>query len=179
LFSVVASSHVFRWFQVSLASDASLEDVASLTEGFTGADLAAILTDAGLAAVHELLDSQETGVPEREPCISKELLMSVARKARPSTPADEKRRHDREFGEFVLSRKSISTKVHTQFHVIKPLITRGNNNNTSILLMSLVTWDSLDNYFESFGAGKRVERQKSHTSLSQLQHIHAWLHDHH
>jgi peroxin-1 len=91
LFSVVASSHVFRWFQVSLASDASLEDVASLTEGFTGADLAANLTDAGLAAVHELLDSQETGVPEREPCISKELLMSVARKARPSTPADEKR----------------------------------------------------------------------------------------
>ncbi|KAK3122394.1 hypothetical protein QOZ80_8BG0669000 [Eleusine coracana subsp. coracana] len=96
---------------VSLASDASLEDIASLTEGFTGADLAAILTDAGLAAVHELLDSQETGVPESEPCISKELLMSVARKARPSTPADEKRRYDREFGEFVSSRKSISTKA--------------------------------------------------------------------
>ncbi|CAD6245663.1 unnamed protein product [Miscanthus lutarioriparius] len=97
---------------VSLASDASLEDVASLTEGFTGADLAAILTDAGLAAVHELLDNQENGVPEREPCISKELLMSVTRKARPSTPADEKKRYDREFGEFVSSRKSISTKVH-------------------------------------------------------------------
>ncbi|GJN15476.1 hypothetical protein PR202_gb02396 [Eleusine coracana subsp. coracana] len=64
---------------VSLASDASLEDIASLTEGFTGADLAAILTDAG--------------------------------KARPSTPADEKRRYDREFGEFVSSRKSISTKA--------------------------------------------------------------------
>ncbi|TVU04575.1 hypothetical protein EJB05_47691, partial [Eragrostis curvula] len=96
---------------VSLASDASLEDVASLTEGFTGADLAAILTDAGLAAVHELLDNQENGIPEREPCISKELLMSVARKARPSTPADEKRRYDREFGEFVSSRKSISTKA--------------------------------------------------------------------
>jgi len=95
-----------------LASDASLEDVASLTEGFTGADLAAILTDAGLAAVHELLDNQENGVPEREPCISKELLMSVTRKARPSTPADEKKRYDREFGEFVSSRKSISTKVH-------------------------------------------------------------------
>jgi peroxin-1 len=100
------------FFQVSLASDASLEDVASLTEGFTGADLAAILTDAGLAAVHELLDNRENGVPESEPCISKELLMSVARKARPSTPADEKRRYDREFGEFVSSRKSVSTKVH-------------------------------------------------------------------
>ncbi|KAL6646354.1 hypothetical protein ACP70R_017962 [Stipagrostis hirtigluma subsp. patula] len=96
---------------VSLASDVSLEDVASLTEGFTGADLAAILTDAGLAAVHELLDSRENGIPEREPCISKELLMSVARKARPSTPADEKRRYDKEFGEFVSSRKSISTKA--------------------------------------------------------------------
>ncbi|XP_062195469.1 peroxisomal ATPase PEX1-like [Phragmites australis] len=96
---------------VSLASDASLEDLASLTEGFTGADLAAILTDAGLAAVHELLDSRENGIPEREPCISKELLMSVARKARPSTPADEKRRYDKEFGEFVSSRKSISTKA--------------------------------------------------------------------
>uniref|UniRef100_A0A804NPM1 Peroxisomal ATPase PEX1 n=1 Tax=Zea mays TaxID=4577 RepID=A0A804NPM1_MAIZE len=97
--------------QVSLASDASLEDVASLTEGFTGADLAAILTDAGLAAIHELLDNQENGVPETEPCISKELLMSVTRKARPSTPADEKMRYDREFGEFVSSRKSISTKA--------------------------------------------------------------------
>ncbi|AQK51687.1 Peroxisome biogenesis protein 1 [Zea mays] len=96
---------------VSLASDASLEDVASLTEGFTGADLAAILTDAGLAAIHELLDNQENGVPETEPCISKELLMSVTRKARPSTPADEKMRYDREFGEFVSSRKSISTKA--------------------------------------------------------------------
>ncbi|XP_024316526.1 peroxisome biogenesis protein 1 isoform X2 [Brachypodium distachyon] len=97
---------------VSLAEDAILEDVASLTEGFTGADLAAILTDAGLAAVHEVLDnSRETGVPEREPCISKELLMSVAMKARPSTPADDKRGYDKEFGEFVSSRKSISTKA--------------------------------------------------------------------
>jgi peroxin-1 len=104
--------YVFCWYQVSLAGDASLEDVASLTEGFTGADLAAILTDAGLAAVHELLDNRENGVPESEPCISKELLMSVTRKARPSTPADDKRRYDREFGEFVSSRKSISTKVH-------------------------------------------------------------------
>nr|CAB3483787.1 unnamed protein product [Digitaria exilis] len=102
---------------ISLASGASLEDVASMTEGFTGADLAAILTDAGLAAVHELLDNRENGVPDSEPCISKELLMSVARKARPSTPADDKRRYDREFGEFVSSRKSISTKVHLiQFH---------------------------------------------------------------
>lgn len=58
------------------------------------------------------MDNQENGVPEREPCISKELLMSVTRKARPSTPADEKKRYDREFGEFVSSRKSISTKVH-------------------------------------------------------------------
>lgn len=106
------SQRLLYFFQVSLASDASLEDVASLTEGFTGADLAAILTDAGLAAVHELLDNRENGVPESEPCISKELLMSVARKARPSTPADEKRRYDREFGEFVSSRKSVSTKVH-------------------------------------------------------------------
>jgi SpoVK/Ycf46/Vps4 family AAA+-type ATPase len=105
--------------QVSLASDASLEDVASLTEGFTGADLAAILTDAGLAAIHELLDNQENGVPETEPCISKELLMSVTRKARPSTPADEKMRYDREFGEFVSSRKSISTKV-TSFLFLNP-----------------------------------------------------------
>ncbi|KAL5231929.1 hypothetical protein ABZP36_030705 [Zizania latifolia] len=96
---------------VSLASDASLEEIASLTEGFTGADLAAILTDAGLAAVHEILDNRQNVVPEREPCISKELLMSVAMKARPSTSADEKRRYDMEFGEFVSSRKSMSTKA--------------------------------------------------------------------
>jgi SpoVK/Ycf46/Vps4 family AAA+-type ATPase len=92
-----------------------------LTEGFTGADLAAILTDAGLAAIHEVLDSREDGIPEGEPCISKELLMSVAMKARPSTPVDDKRGYDKEFGEFVSSRKSISTKVllRTQFHSIQ------------------------------------------------------------
>jgi peroxin-1 len=113
--------YVSCWSQVSLASDASLEDVASLTEGFTGADLAAILTDAGLAAIHEVLDSRESGIPEGEPCISKELLMSVAMKARPSTPVDDKRGYDKEFGEFVSSRKSISTKVllRTLFHNIQ------------------------------------------------------------
>uniref|UniRef100_A0A0E0LXW1 Peroxisomal ATPase PEX1 n=1 Tax=Oryza punctata TaxID=4537 RepID=A0A0E0LXW1_ORYPU len=97
----------------SLASDASLEDVASLTEGFTGADLAAILTDAALAAVHEFLEDRNNGVSDtdREPCISKELLMSVARKARPSTSEDQKRQYDMEFGEFVSSRKSVSTKA--------------------------------------------------------------------
>jgi peroxin-1 len=117
----LASFYVSCWSQVSLASDASLEDVASLTEGFTGADLAAILTDAGLAAIHEVLDSREDGIPEGEPCISKELLMSVAMKARPSTPVDDKRGYDKEFGEFVSSRKSISTKVllRTQFHSIQ------------------------------------------------------------
>jgi len=78
-----------------------------------------------LAAVHELLDNRGNGIPEREPCISKELLMSVTRKARPSTPADEKRRYDREFGEFVSSRKSISTKARES---------KGKKSHTSLSL---------------------------------------------
>ncbi|XP_006660378.3 peroxisome biogenesis protein 1 [Oryza brachyantha] len=98
--------------KVSLASDASLEEVASLTEGFTGADLAAILADAGVAAVNEILEEINNGtISDREPCISRELLMSVAMKARPSTSADKRRQYDMEYGEFVSSRKSVSTKA--------------------------------------------------------------------
>uniref|UniRef100_A0A0E0QM99 Peroxisomal ATPase PEX1 n=1 Tax=Oryza rufipogon TaxID=4529 RepID=A0A0E0QM99_ORYRU len=97
--------------EVSLASDASLEEVASLTEGFTGADLAAILRDAKLAAVHKVLEDRNNGISDTQPCISKELLISTAREARPSTSAEQKMQYDMDFGQFVSSRKSVSTKA--------------------------------------------------------------------
>jgi hypothetical protein len=97
------------------------------------------------------LDNQENGVPESEPCISKELLMSVTRKARPSTPADEKRRYDREFGEFVSSRKSISTKVHVILILISSTVKTMMFllKSSSILLLFLLHDEILDNYWKN------------------------------
>lgn len=110
--------NIFCWSQVSLASDASLEEVASLTEGFTGADLAAILRDAKLAAVHKVLEDRNNGISDTQPCISKELLISTAREARPSTSAEQKMQYDMDFGQFVSSRKSVSTKVRFMLHFL-------------------------------------------------------------
>lgn len=42
---------------VEMAPDADFPAAAAAASGFTGADLAALLSDAQLAAVHELLDS--------------------------------------------------------------------------------------------------------------------------
>ncbi|GFZ08705.1 peroxisome 1 [Actinidia rufa] len=41
-----------------MARDVDLDAIARVTEGFSGADLQALLSDAQLAAVHELLDTR-------------------------------------------------------------------------------------------------------------------------
>ncbi|KAG1365096.1 Peroxisome biogenesis protein 1 [Cocos nucifera] len=97
--------------KLPLASNVNLETIASMTEGFSGADLQALLSDAQLVSVHELLDSGDGGKPGRMPVITDELLKSVASKARPSVSKAEKRRLYGIYSQFLESKKSVSAQV--------------------------------------------------------------------
>ncbi|XP_042377696.1 peroxisome biogenesis protein 1-like isoform X1 [Zingiber officinale] len=97
--------------KLPLAKNIDLETVASMTEGFSGADLQALLSDAQLASVHELLDSENSDKPGKTPVISNQLLMSVASKARPSVSEDEKCRLSRIYNRFLELKKSVSAQT--------------------------------------------------------------------
>jgi peroxin-1 len=90
-----------------------LEDIASVTDGFSGADLQALLSDAQLAAVHKLLDSQESGSSSSgsSPLITDSILKSVASNARPSISETEKKRLYDIYTQFMDSKKSLSAQV--------------------------------------------------------------------
>lgn len=96
--------------QLPLADDVDLDAIAYMTEGFSGADLQALLSDAQLAAVHEHLssDSREIG---RMPVISDSLLKSVGSKARPSISETEKQRLYSIYSQFLDSKKSAAAQV--------------------------------------------------------------------
>lgn len=97
--------------QLPLACDVDLDAIASETNGFSGADLQALLSDAQLASVHELLESEDGDKPERIPVISDALLKSVASKARPSVSKAEKRRLYDIYNQFLDSKKSVAAQV--------------------------------------------------------------------
>lgn len=101
------------WFniQLPLASDVDLEPIAYMTEGFSGADLQALLSDAQLAAVHEHLDSTNANEPAQKPIISNALLKATAGKARPSVSETEKQRLYGIYRQFLDSKKSVSAQV--------------------------------------------------------------------
>lgn len=99
-----------------LGPGVSLQDVAACTEGFTGADLAAVLSEAQLLAVHEQIDAQAEGQPQEEvegggaaaaaaACVltSQHVSRALSR-ARPSLPAAEKQRLDAVYARFQQSR---------------------------------------------------------------------------
>jgi peroxin-1 len=96
-----------------LSSDVILEDIASVTDGFSGADLQALLSDAQLAAVHKLLDSQESSSSSSgsSPLITDSILKSVASNARPSISETEKKRLYDIYTQFMDSKKSLSAQV--------------------------------------------------------------------
>ncbi|KAJ3678322.1 hypothetical protein LUZ60_002125 [Juncus effusus] len=102
--------------KLPMSNDVVLEDTASATDGFSGADLQALLSDAQLAAVHRLLDSpagvsgSSTGASEG-PVISNEILRAVVEKARPSISEQEKKRLYGIYGEFMDSKKSLSAQM--------------------------------------------------------------------
>ncbi|KAK1305380.1 Peroxisome biogenesis protein 1 [Acorus calamus] len=93
-----------------LANDVNLEAIASVTEGFSGADLQALLSDAQLASVHELLENEEGYKPGEMPIISNKLLRSVALRTRPSVSESEKHRLYGIYNQFLDAKKSVSAQ---------------------------------------------------------------------
>lgn len=96
--------------KLPLASDVDLDVVARLTEGFSGADLQALLSDAQLEAVHDLLDSENAGKPDKKPVISDALLKSIASKAKSSVSDAEKQRLYDIYSQFLDSKRSVAAQ---------------------------------------------------------------------
>lgn len=94
-----------------MANDIDLATVANLTEGFSGADLQALLSDAQLAAVHDVLDNVDASRPEKTPVITDALLKLTASKARPSVSEEEKRRLYSIYRQFLDSKRSVAAQV--------------------------------------------------------------------
>ncbi|XP_057972074.1 peroxisomal ATPase PEX1 [Malania oleifera] len=97
--------------KLPLAVDVDLEYIARITEGFSGADLQALLSDAQLAAVHELLADDDGNEPGKMPVITNALLKSIASKARPSISEAEKKRLYGIYNQFLDSRRSVATEA--------------------------------------------------------------------
>ncbi|KAL5977211.1 hypothetical protein ACLOJK_021553 [Asimina triloba] len=108
--------------KLPLASNVDLEAIASVTEGFSGADLQALLSDAQLASVHELLESGDGGTTGKKPVISDVLLKSVAAKARPSVSDAEKKRLYSIYYQLLDSKKSIAAQKPQQLLEMKATI---------------------------------------------------------
>lgn len=82
-----------------------------MTEGFSGADLQALLSDAQLAAVHDVLSCADSNKPAKTPVITDSLLKSIASKARCSVSEAEKRRLYTIYSQFLDSKKSAASQV--------------------------------------------------------------------
>lgn len=94
-----------------MANDVKLEGIARKTQGFSGADLQALLSDAQLAAVHDLLNSEDAHRPGNKPVITNALLNSIASSARPSVSETEKHRLYNIYGQFLDAKRSASAQV--------------------------------------------------------------------
>jgi peroxin-1 len=82
-----------------------LHAVAKATEGFSGADLRALATDAHMHAVHRAMECETPGDDEVvEAVVTREDVARAAREARRSVPARERERLDAVFAEFRGSR---------------------------------------------------------------------------
>ena len=97
--------------QLPLARDVDLGAIAYLTEGFSGADLQALLSDAQLAAVHEHLSSVNSNEPGKMPVITDGVLKSIASKARPSVSESEKQRLYGIYSQFLDAKRSVAGQV--------------------------------------------------------------------
>lgn len=96
--------------KLPLTSDVDLGAIAHMTEGFSGADLQALLSDAQLEAVHDLLstEKEKTG---KMPVISDALLKSTASKAKASVSESEKQRLYDIYRQFLDSKRSVAAQV--------------------------------------------------------------------
>ncbi|XP_019090622.1 PREDICTED: peroxisome biogenesis protein 1-like isoform X1 [Camelina sativa] len=92
--------------KLPMADDIDLEPIALMTEGFSGADLQALLSDAQLAAVHEFLNREDKPETGTTPIITDPLLKSIASKTKPSVSETEKQKLYDIYSQFLDSRKS-------------------------------------------------------------------------
>ncbi|CDY62119.1 BnaCnng39220D [Brassica napus] len=92
--------------KLPMADDVNLDPIAAITEGFSGADLQALLSDAQLAAVHEFLSKEDRTEPGTTPMITDPLLKSIASKTKPSVSEAEKQKLYDIYSQFLDSRKS-------------------------------------------------------------------------
>lgn len=103
--------------QLPMDSDVDLERIARMTEGFSGADLQALLSDAQLEAVHELLDNNDGSSTGKMPVITDALLKSIASKAKPSVSEAEKQRLYDIYSQFLGSKRSVAAQVSLSLSV--------------------------------------------------------------
>ncbi|KAL3504294.1 hypothetical protein ACH5RR_034135 [Cinchona calisaya] len=96
--------------KLPLASDVDLRTIARTTEGFSGADLQALLSDAQLEAVHDLLGNENDSKSKKMPIISDTLLKSIASKAKPSVSESEKHRLYNIYRQFLDSKRSVNAQ---------------------------------------------------------------------
>jgi SpoVK/Ycf46/Vps4 family AAA+-type ATPase len=85
--------------RLPMAADVDLQDVVAMSEGFSGADLGAVLAEAQLAAAHEALDAGETRHAAAAAVAERHLDEAVAA-ARPSVSAAERTRLDAIYDRF-------------------------------------------------------------------------------
>ncbi|KAH9318657.1 hypothetical protein KI387_020426, partial [Taxus chinensis] len=100
--------------KLPLASDVDLGTIAEITDGFSGADLQALLSDAQLESVHGFLESSTNGndgASSGRPLITNFVLESVAAKARPSVPENEKHRLFDIYKQFLNSKSSAASEA--------------------------------------------------------------------
>ena len=97
--------------QLPLANDVDIETIAGMTEGFSGADLQALLSDAQLAAVHEHLSCADLGKTGKMPVITDDLLRTTTSEARPSISEAEKQRLYGIYSQFLDSKRSVASQV--------------------------------------------------------------------
>lgn len=102
--------------------DVDLEQVARMTEGFSGADLQALLSDTQLEAVHELLDNDDVSTTKKMPVITNALLKSIASNAKPSVSEAEKRRLYDIYSQFLDSKRSAAAQVLSLSPSLSPCI---------------------------------------------------------
>lgn len=108
---VLLTSMSIKLMQLPMANDIDLATVADMTEGFSGADLQALISDTQLAAVHDVLDNLDAPMPDKTPVITDALLKLTASKARQSVSEEEKRRLYSIYHQFLDSKRSVASQV--------------------------------------------------------------------
>lgn len=109
-----------------------------MTEGFSGADLQALLSDAQLEAVHDILNGENGEQSGKMPVITDTLLKRIASVAKPSVSENEKRRLYDIYSQFLDSKRSVASQVFSLLiirHKIIQLWIRITNSRPPLLML--------------------------------------------